>query len=65
MTVSVICKFILDQSGMEAVLARLPGLMIVPSDTNDPPQVLSTLFSLGICDRHRHYPSGSLFLEKI
>ena len=38
--VCVICRFPLDQAGLEALLARLPGLKIVPFDSSDPTQVL-------------------------
>lgn len=39
-TVCVICRFPLEQAGLEALLARLPGLKIVRFGTSDPPQVL-------------------------
>jgi DNA-binding NarL/FixJ family response regulator len=39
-TVRVICRFELDQAGLEALIARLPGLTILTFDTIDPPQVL-------------------------
>lgn len=39
-TVSVICQFPLDQAGWVALLARLPGLEVVPFDSSEPPHVL-------------------------
>jgi DNA-binding NarL/FixJ family response regulator len=39
-TVHVLCRFPLDQAGLEALLARLPGIKIIPLDSSDPPQVL-------------------------
>lgn len=39
-TVCVICSFPLDQAGLEALLARLPGLQVVPFNSSPPPQVL-------------------------
>lgn len=38
--VSMIGRFPLDQAGLEALLARLPGFRIVPFGISDPPQVL-------------------------
>lgn len=39
--VSVLCKFALDQAGLQAVLASLPaGLQVTPFDATQPPQVL-------------------------
>lgn len=39
-TVSAICRFPLDQAGLEALLAHLPGLQVVLFDLSAPPQVL-------------------------
>lgn len=39
-TVSVICQFPLDQAGLEALLASLPGLKVIPYNPSDPPQML-------------------------